>query len=178
MSSTSESYPTYIYKILPSDAKPSSPLPEALPVSDLDQRDGFVHCSTSQQLLGTLNAFFSYVDPLYSQFLYSYNSTPSLDTISSNFPELTHIRNESHVYILRIKYEKVASYIKWENAVGKQPEEVGGCWDTEGKAGFFPHIYNGLKVGKDEVDDSEEWKQGNKGWSGEGWCWGKVDCPV
>jgi len=54
-------YPTYIYKIIPSVAKPPSPLPEVLPVSDLDQRDGFVHCSTSKQLLGTLNAFFSYV---------------------------------------------------------------------------------------------------------------------
>ncbi|THV50551.1 hypothetical protein BGAL_0146g00280 [Botrytis galanthina] len=138
-------YPTYIYKIIPADAKPSSPLPEVLPVSDLDKRDGFVHCSTSKQLLRTLNAFFS---------------------------------NESHVYILRIKYEQVAPYIKWENAVGKQPEEIGGCWDTEGKAGFFPHIYNGLKVGKEEVDDVGEWRKGNEGWSGEDWCWGEVDRPI
>ncbi|QSZ29335.1 hypothetical protein DSL72_003849 [Monilinia vaccinii-corymbosi] len=142
-------YPTYIYKILPSDARPPSPLPQALPVSDLDKRDGFIHCSTSKQLLGTLNAFFS---------------------------------NESHVFILRIRYEKVAPSVKWENAAGKQPDDVGGSWDTEGKAGstltFFPHIYNGLQVGREEVDDMGEWRRGDDGWSGEGWCWGEVDRPV
>jgi len=62
--------------------------------------------------------------------------------------------------------------------VGKQPEEIGGCWDTEGKAGFFPHIYNGLKVGKEEVDDVGEWRKGSEGWSGEDWCWGEVDRPI
>jgi len=66
--------PKYIYKILPSSAPPSSPLPEALPLSALDEGDGFLHMSTSHQILGTLSNFFS---------------------------------NETHVWILRIPYERV-----------------------------------------------------------------------
>jgi len=49
---------THIYKILPSSEPPPTPLPKALPVSDLDQRDGYIHASTSKQLLGTLKKFF------------------------------------------------------------------------------------------------------------------------
>lgn len=40
--------PTHIYKIL--DAKPEDPLPAALPVSELDRKDGFVHLSTAAQV--------------------------------------------------------------------------------------------------------------------------------
>ncbi|PQE21629.1 DUF952 domain protein [Rutstroemia sp. NJR-2017a WRK4] len=124
-------YPKYIYKILPSSVAPPIPLPDVLPVSELDSRDGFIHLSTSKQLVGTLNAFFS---------------------------------NESHVYLLRIPYSKVAPHVKWEDAIGKTPEEVGGCWDTEGKAGFFPHVYNGLRLGREEVDALGLWKRGEGEW--------------
>ncbi|KAF9483948.1 hypothetical protein BDN70DRAFT_873072 [Pholiota conissans] len=57
--------PTYIYKIVPSRFPPPSPLPDALPVSDLDQRDGFIHLSTSLQVPGTLNRFFAEEDKVY-----------------------------------------------------------------------------------------------------------------
>jgi len=50
--------PTYIYKIVPSSAPPPSPLPDALPVSDLDKSDGFIHLSTAAQLPATLGRFF------------------------------------------------------------------------------------------------------------------------
>lgn len=50
--------PKYIYKILPPSPPPSLPLPLALPVSDLDKRDNFIHLSTSAQILGTLRNFF------------------------------------------------------------------------------------------------------------------------
>lgn len=41
--------PRYIYKIL--DEAPPSPLPATLPpLSDLDQKDGFVHLSTARQV--------------------------------------------------------------------------------------------------------------------------------
>lgn len=40
--------PTHVYKIL--DAKPEDPLPAALPVSELDRKDGFVHLSTAAQV--------------------------------------------------------------------------------------------------------------------------------
>ena len=48
--------PTYLYKILPS--APPSPLPDRLPLSDLDRNDGFIHLSTSEQVPGTADRFF------------------------------------------------------------------------------------------------------------------------
>lgn len=52
--------PTYIYKIVSSSAGPiPDPLPDRLPVSELDQKDGFIHLSTAKQVAGTLNRFFS-----------------------------------------------------------------------------------------------------------------------
>ena len=50
--------PTFIYKIVPESSAPPTPLPEALPVSDLDRNDGFIHLSTSTQLAATLGRFF------------------------------------------------------------------------------------------------------------------------
>jgi uncharacterized protein (DUF952 family) len=82
--------PTYIYKILPSNPPPPSPLPLALPVSALDRRDNFIHLSTSRQLIGTLQNFFADGD---------------------------------YVWILRIPYARVEKWIKWENSVGKGPDE-------------------------------------------------------
>jgi len=57
--------PTYIYKIVPSSAPPSSPLPDALPVSDLDKADGFIHLSTAAQLPTTLGRFFQKDEHVY-----------------------------------------------------------------------------------------------------------------
>jgi hypothetical protein len=68
------------------------------------------------------------------------------------------------VYLLRIPYSNVAPHVKWENAIGKTPEEVGGCWDTKGKAGFFPHVYNGLRLGREEVNGVALWKRGEQEW--------------
>lgn len=49
--------PTYLYKILP--GPPPSPLPERLPLSDLDKNDGYIHLSTSAQVPGTADKFFA-----------------------------------------------------------------------------------------------------------------------
>jgi hypothetical protein len=54
--------PTYIYKLIPSSAPvplPPTPLPSALPVSELDKTSGFVHLSTAKQIPGTLKHFFA-----------------------------------------------------------------------------------------------------------------------
>ena len=52
------STPTYVYKIVPSSVPLPSPLPERLPVSELDSADGFLHTSTAVQIPGTLIRFF------------------------------------------------------------------------------------------------------------------------
>jgi uncharacterized protein (DUF952 family) len=49
--------PTYLYKIL--DSAPPSPLPTKLPLSDLDAKDGYLHLSTSKQVPGTCDSYFS-----------------------------------------------------------------------------------------------------------------------
>ncbi|KAF8862131.1 hypothetical protein BDZ45DRAFT_671429 [Acephala macrosclerotiorum] len=142
--------PKYIYKILPSSPSPPSPLPLNLPLSPLDRRDGFLHFSTSAQILGTLNAFFS---------------------------------SETHVFILRVPFERVKGFVKWEDAKGKGPDEKGGCWDVNGEKGLFPHVYGngkegdgdeaGLRLGAEEVDEVGRWERGGERWGKEGWPFGK-----
>ncbi|KAI0597347.1 hypothetical protein F4775DRAFT_259515 [Biscogniauxia sp. FL1348] len=49
--------PTYVYKIVPE--APPSPLPASYPLSELDQKDGFVHLSTATQIPTTADLFFA-----------------------------------------------------------------------------------------------------------------------
>ncbi|CAN8105674.1 unnamed protein product [Discula destructiva] len=49
--------PKYVYKIL--DLEPSTPIPEAIPPSDLDRADGFIHLSTASQIPITASLFFA-----------------------------------------------------------------------------------------------------------------------
>ncbi|KAI0090534.1 hypothetical protein BDY19DRAFT_715394 [Irpex rosettiformis] len=74
--------------------------------------------------------------------------------------------SDPRVYVLRIPFARVQTNIKWEDPKG----EV--CGDRPGE-GRFPHLYNGLKLGNDEVDEvvvwereeeEEEEKNGRKGW--------------
>ncbi|KAI0540638.1 hypothetical protein GGR58DRAFT_121379 [Xylaria digitata] len=48
--------PTYVYKIVP--AAPPSPIPAQYPLSELDQKDGFVHLSIAIQIPTTAGLFF------------------------------------------------------------------------------------------------------------------------
>ncbi|KAI6044612.1 hypothetical protein EDC04DRAFT_2641310 [Pisolithus marmoratus] len=52
---------------------------------------------------------------------------------------------DPHVYILRVPYAKVEKDIRWEDPKA----EVCG---PRGGEGMFPHLYNGLKLGKEEVE--------------------------
>ncbi|CAA7259904.1 unnamed protein product [Cyclocybe aegerita] len=113
------STPTHIYKIVSSSTPPPVPLPEALPVSELDQNDGFIHLSTEKQLPGTLKRFF---------------------------------QSDGLVYILRIDYRKVEKNIKWENGKGTAPGGIG-------EEGIFPHLYNGLHVGREEIESFKQWEK-------------------
>lgn len=125
--------PKYVYKLVPYD--PASPipldpkaLPDALPVSAIDQSSGFIHLSTATQLLGTLTHFFA---------------------------------SDARVYVLRVPYSPLASQglIQWddpERAVcGERPSE-----------GTFPHLYNGLRLGRAEVDGVWVLARGGEGWEG------------
>ena len=52
--------PRYLYKLVPS-SRPELlplPLPEKLPLSELDSHSGFIHLSTSSQLPDTVERFF------------------------------------------------------------------------------------------------------------------------
>lgn len=66
------------------------------------------------------------------------------------------------VYILRIPYARVAADIRWEDPGGPHTlgEKLDGSRDGEG---LFPHLYNGLKLGREEVDCVGRWERG-EGW--------------
>lgn len=49
--------PRYLFKIL--DHPPPEPLPNTLPSTDLDSKDGFIHLSTAEQTPITARLFFS-----------------------------------------------------------------------------------------------------------------------
>ncbi|KAJ7667867.1 hypothetical protein DFH06DRAFT_1267957 [Mycena polygramma] len=49
----------YIYKLVPSSSPVPDPLPEQLPLSELDAASGFIHLSTAEQIPGTLKHFFA-----------------------------------------------------------------------------------------------------------------------
>lgn len=137
------SAPRYVYKLVPSDAPIPESLPEKLPVSDLDQQSGFVHLSTALQVPNTLKFFF---------------------------------KDEPLVYVLRIEYEKVEGDIRWESPDAKVCGPRGGegmfpvSFNGQVTRGFkwsntntMKHLYNGLKLGKDEIESVATWKN-EGGW--------------
>lgn len=121
--------PTYIYKLVSSSSHiplDISDLPLRLPVSSFDEESGFIHLSTSVQVLNTLKWFFD---------------------------------EQKTVYVLRLPYEKLTEdrAIRWEDPKG----EVCG---PRGGEGMFPHLYNGLKLGRDEIDSIRLLERAEDGW--------------
>ena len=55
--------PTYVYKI--TTTSPPKPLPHTLPLSELDQKDGFIHLSNAAQIPTTSSLYFSTHTTLY-----------------------------------------------------------------------------------------------------------------
>ena len=55
--------PKFVYKIL--SEKPPEELPNALPLSELDAKDGFIHLSTAEQVPATAGRFFSMMGELW-----------------------------------------------------------------------------------------------------------------
>lgn len=53
-----DSEPYYVYKLIPSTLPVREPIPERLPVSEIDRKSGFIHLSTAFQVPNTLKHFF------------------------------------------------------------------------------------------------------------------------
>ncbi|KAE8349331.1 hypothetical protein BDV28DRAFT_141467 [Aspergillus coremiiformis] len=65
-------------------------------------------------------------------------------------------KDEPLVYVLRIPFSRIAENLRWEN-----PE--GTVCGPRPKEGLFPHLYNDLKLGKEEVESIAIWVNDN-GW--------------
>jgi uncharacterized protein (DUF952 family) len=70
--------------------------------------------------------------------------------------------DDPRVYVLRVPYASMQKHIRWEDPKG----EV--CGDRPGE-GLFPHLYNGLRLGKEEVESVVCWEregaqEGRKAW--------------
>ncbi|KAJ6079495.1 hypothetical protein N7467_009248 [Penicillium canescens] len=68
----------------------------------------------------------------------------------------TFFAEEPLVYVLRIEYHRVLQDIRWESPDGK----VSGPRPGEG---LFPHLYNELRLGREEVESVAIW-QNDEGW--------------
>ncbi|KAG2357379.1 hypothetical protein BDR07DRAFT_374436 [Suillus spraguei] len=66
-------------------------------------------------------------------------------------------KDHTKVYVLRIPYDPVEKNIKWEDPKA----EVCG---PRGGEGMFPHLYNGFKLGEDEVESVQILEKGSNGW--------------
>ncbi|KAJ5384974.1 hypothetical protein N7517_002885 [Penicillium concentricum] len=73
------------------------------------------------------------------------------DTLKAFFTD------EPLVYVLRIEYHRVCQDIRWESPDGKASGPRPG-------EGLFPHLYNGLKLGREEVESVAIW-QNDEGWN-------------
>ncbi|TFK43391.1 hypothetical protein BDQ12DRAFT_674905 [Crucibulum laeve] len=65
--------------------------------------------------------------------------------------------DDSSVYILRVNYKAIESDIRWEDPKA----EVCG---QRGDEGMFPHLYNGGRLGNNEIDSIQHWEKDNAGW--------------
>jgi len=65
-------------------------------------------------------------------------------------------KDDPLVYILRVDFKMVEKDIRWESPDAKI------CGPRPGE-GLFPHLYNGFKLGRDEIESTQVWKYEN-GW--------------
>lgn len=138
---------TYVYKLIPSTTPPPDPLPDRLPLSDLDTESGFIHLSTARQIPGTLKHFFA---------------------------------DEPFVHVLRIEYAHVEKDIRWEDPKAEGKYTISNldrynswlfivistslvCGTREGE-GMFPHLYNGGRLGNDEIESLVIWENDGASW--------------
>lgn len=137
--------PTYLYKIVPSSTPPPTPLPEALPLSPLDKKDGFIHLSTSSQLLTTLSKFFASDTSVY-------------------LLRIPYSRIGNFIVWESVSGEAAAGEWDWKSAEGKANyPHVYSNGPEEFACG------RGIRLGKEEVEKVGEWKRNGEAWSKNGW---------
>ncbi|KAG5928296.1 hypothetical protein E4U42_000914 [Claviceps africana] len=83
---SSDSSPQFVYKIVSS--APPAVLPEPLPLSPLDEQDGFIHLSTGQQIPLTCDAFFGNTSTLWVFKLNRARLADSIKWEQGGFPHL------------------------------------------------------------------------------------------
>lgn len=133
--------PTYIYKIVLSSTPPPVPLPERLPVSELDETSGYLHFSTSVQIPEILELFFADAEKVYI-FRVEYKNVEN--DVKWQKP------NGGRCFDSDVMYSKLRS---WCIAIG-----------GVGETNVYPHLYNGLRIGCAEIESIAEWEQDSKGW--------------
>lgn len=81
--------------------------------------------------------------------------------------------SEQSVQLLRIDYQKTAKQqdIRWEDGKGTHT-------GREGEEGYYPHLYNGLKLGREETDSVALWERAEEGWDAQGWPFEGDDVPA
>jgi len=144
MSGPSQS-PQYLYKIVPSSTPPPTPLPPALPLSPLDKKDGFIHLSTSSQLLNTLSKFFASDSEVYLLRI-----------------PYSHIKK--FIVWESVTGEAASGEWDWKSEDGrKYYPHVYSNGPEEHACG------RGVKLGSEEIEKVGIWKKGEEGWSKNGW---------
>ncbi|TID20834.1 1-(5-phosphoribosyl)-5-[(5-phosphoribosylamino)methylideneamino] imidazole-4-carboxamide isomerase [Venturia nashicola] len=130
--------PKYIWKILDSDP---SPLPEGLPLSDLDRGDGFIHLSTPEQVL--IKAL-QVPGACFGQVLTKVLQVPGTCGCF--------LAANQTLYLLQVPLERVKARIKWDDSSD-------GC---------FPHLYDAdlaNALGSKEVKEVIKCeRQADQGW--------------
>ncbi|BDD64215.1 hypothetical protein MPDQ_005120 [Monascus purpureus] len=114
--------PRYLYKIVSSTSPVREPLPERLPVSEIDKNSGFIHLSTAKQVPVTLKSFFE-GEPLVYVLRISYDAVrsdirwedPDTKSFGSRYGEglFPHLYNE-----FKLGRDEVESLGVWTNDSG------------------------------------------------------------
>ncbi|PFH52856.1 hypothetical protein AMATHDRAFT_189062 [Amanita thiersii Skay4041] len=112
--------PAYLYKIVSSHTPPPDPLPQRLPLSDLDVASGFIHLSTATQVKGTVKCFFEGEPRV---FLLKISFERVKGNIKWEDPH-KHVQGDvntdgrfPHLYSTHLGKEEVESYIELEKGI-------------------------------------------------------------
>ncbi|KAF8639889.1 hypothetical protein AX17_001141 [Amanita inopinata Kibby_2008] len=110
--------PKYLYKIVASSNPPVDPLPDRLPLSDLDVASGFIHLSTASQVISTVKRFFDHESRVY---LLRIRFESVKESVKWEAPT-SHAQDETsedilvfpHLYSTRLGREEVESWVELE----------------------------------------------------------------